>query len=746
MIYLIDDKKGRQVEFGWNDKRFKEYSDILKPLYTIEEVSQIGENLYQSGNIILYHESFLDFTEIKEKASGQREKLRKSAESKHQLSVGFFSGSQNSRSLDKNVAQIPVATVYQNLEILISKFRAGNPDLKYLLFGKNPEIEEKLNGLLNEANRKIEDDSAIILGDNLFIRPDTRYIQKAIKGATEKILFNNVSDEKLSERVLEWLGQKEYDNIFIPLCFGHTLSDFNGLRLATHIRCTDTPNQLSKIFIYSFVEIDFLLENEYFNILKTKNVHLVPYSKIAFQQFGTRHAPPFSKQELPKEIVKLKLDPPKNYADNHSIANEWAIHQWAKIIGCDQTEELERVFRNVSSNLYFKYLRTIFPISETDKINSKELEIRFEGKPKVLLIDDEAEKGWDEILAFLLWDKNKIYLETIGYDFKVLDRDQIKDKSLTKIKNENFDVILLDFRLSQQDFGEANPSSVTSVKLLESIKEYNPGIQVLIFSATNKIWNLQSLQGAGCDGFIYKDANDSIYKSCKALIQGLEESLKHATVLKKAFSDFTFLRSLSKKLSLEFQSHIDNNLEVCFNLLSNSFQEPKYLNFAFLQLFLIVEEFMKEEAVFEEGDDSFVIHSKGEICVSIKKKKESITAINLTGNGKYEIKEGKNWSKRLDTNFIVSSILIFKYGNQNSSVKNWTQLYQIRNGKAAHFDKSKTDSVVSINEIFLLIEFLKYFLDLSNESDSNISSGLTVPTIEEKLNEALLLDPRFKKK
>ena len=41
------------------------------------------------------------------------------------------------------------------------------------------------------------------------------------------------------------LLEEKYDNIFLPLCFGPTLSDYNGLRLATHIRCTDTPNNVS---------------------------------------------------------------------------------------------------------------------------------------------------------------------------------------------------------------------------------------------------------------------------------------------------------------------------------------------------------------------------------------------------------------------------------------------------------------------------------------------------------------------
>ena len=45
--------------------------------------------------------------------------------------------------------------------------------------------------------------------------------------------------------------------------------------------------------------------------------------------------------------------------------------------------------------------------------------------------------------------------------------------------------------------------------LLKRIKEYNKGIQVIIFSATNKIWNLQALQEAGADGFILKESPEN---------------------------------------------------------------------------------------------------------------------------------------------------------------------------------------------------------------------------------------------
>src|SRR5690606_29901047 len=128
-------------------------------------------------------------------------------------------------------------------------------------------------------------------------------------------------------------------------------------------------------------------------------------------------------------------------------------------------------------------------------------------------------------------------------------------------------------------------------------------------------------------------------------------------------------------------------------------------------------------------------------CVSKRIGQKIECAVSLTDKGKYEINRnsfipGKKF-KRFDTNFIVSSILIFKYGNQNSSVLNWTSLYQIRNGKAAHYSKEKNDSKVKLEEIKMLIKFLEYTLNINNENNTNVLQGLKAKTFEESIEEAI---------
>jgi hypothetical protein len=355
MIYLIDDKKNRQKDFGWSEDKLAEYSSFLTPLYNLGDIARVGEALYSDESVILYHESFLDFTPDRSKAVDQRNKLVERA-SNNEITVAFFSGSQSSKSLSENAAYLPVSVLYQNLELFINHYNRESVDLKYLLFGQSPEIEEELEEKRAKANRDIEDKAAEIPGKNLFIRPKRRFIPDAIKGAKEEsITSNDISDEKLSEKINEWLTETEFDNIFIPLCFGQTLSDFNGLRLACHIRCTSTSNQLKNIFIYGFVGIEYLLENEYFNILKTRNVQLIEHKKEAIQAAGNNCHVSLSSQDLSVELRKLNLPTPKNYYDSHSIANEWGIYQMARN-GNINVNDLNNFDTSKFESIYFKWL------------------------------------------------------------------------------------------------------------------------------------------------------------------------------------------------------------------------------------------------------------------------------------------------------------------------------------------------------------------------------------------------------
>jgi len=362
MIYLIDDNEKRQQDSGWDDDKFEKYKEFIHPIYRLSEVTEdLRIELFKKGNnVILFHESFFENFENKQvnDVNDIRNKLEKLSNTTSNRYYVIFSGSNSERKHNENntSASIPVHILYNNLEVFIRQYQHSNQyDLKCLLFGTNPDIELFLLEELNKSNRLFIEDILNItneVNDYFFFRSklDVNPISE-----NHTTIFNKDSEFGFHNIINNSLSKMEYKGIFIPLCFGNSLSDFNGLRLATEIRCTNIINQCTPIFIYSFVKMEYLLQNEYFNILRTKGVDLVEYSKKAFQYAASHRSTNLKHQELPKEIMKLELQPPKNYLDNHSIANEFGIYQLAYNAGID-INEITHFDKDKLDSLYFKWL------------------------------------------------------------------------------------------------------------------------------------------------------------------------------------------------------------------------------------------------------------------------------------------------------------------------------------------------------------------------------------------------------
>lgn len=605
MIYLIDDKKKRQEnDFKWTSEKFHHYTEYIKPIYSLEEVSSIADVIFDKNNIVLYHESFLDNSNIKNESAIKRDKLEQYALNHPSFKLVIFSGSKSTRNLNENIAHLPVSVVYQNLKIFIERYIKDESNLEYLVYGENPKIEPYLLEKLESVIKNDEEPAIIENQSTLFVPTYERYIENPIKNAFIPDFYDQENDEEITDFINCNFNIKKFDNIFIPLCYGSSLSDYNGLRLATHIRCTSSMNQLSRIFIYGFVGMESLIYHTYFNILKTRNIYLIPFSKKSFKQYAELPLIQFSIEELHDQLSLLKLDVPNDYEDNHSIANEWAIYRWSKFIGVDLNDELKIISNKIEHNLYFKYLRTIHPIDFSKLLTRENLKIKAKSNPKILLIDDEANKGWNELFAYLLTDINGFYSDYIGDGFKNLTSEEIIDESIKKIKDDDIDIVLLDFRLNQEDFNNKNPEDNTSVKLLKQIKGVNPGIQVIIFSATNKIWNYLVLQdgGKGADGFVLKESPensingnitiDSIYSLIEELNNAVKRNflIKYFTALSNTKYNLTSLDYLENTKYHKFILGLISQLNVIIeisrktDLLSESSLDIVFLNcFNFLE-------------------------------------------------------------------------------------------------------------------------------------------------------------------
>jgi CheY-like chemotaxis protein len=552
-------------------------------------------------------------------------------------------------------------------------------------------------------------------------------------------------DKEAHVQLAEALIKKQFDVIFIP----YTLSNQNylelsGIRLALHIRLTSEFNhsRVPIIFIGHELKEQIAKVTEFTSFLFTKGIfntqkfdldaYHKQYEWIEKEWKPDSLKPILNDNEYLDFINKIKVDSPANYQSHHSVDNEITLLKWSEYLGCD--DEIPQVKENIKSALFFKFLRIKYPNETTLNIQNYSIK----EKAKILLIDDEAAKGWTAFYHSFL--KDTIQFQSLVTDFNLNSKELIIYEAIEKVKELDPDVILLDLRLCDNDFYQSEDSELTGLKIIEEIKKISKGIQVVIVTASNKSWNFEAAFKKGADFYILKQVYNDTQKAISNLFTIIRESIKRSKTLKPIVFNFTFIQNLAKGLSKEFLERLEVNLSICFDLLVKSFEIEKYRNYAYLQLYLIVEEFIKEESIFEMGTDCYVITPNNRFLVFSNKKSESKDTPNesaiLFNHGHYKISKTKT-THRIDTNFITSAILLFRYGLNTSGEKNWSKIYTIRNDKAAHPEKD----IVSFSDIELLVSFLKFIFNNENIKEVDINLALTEVNIEDRINN---LNEKFK--
>lgn len=523
MIYLFDDKESRQQLYGWTDERFGLWSDSLIRIRDFADFLLLDKSvIFREGNIILYHESFATCIPYKNRRTYQAfHKTISDGSSLQDIRIVIFSGSITNRAISDNIAHVPVTDMYANLECFLGHHLKGETDFKYLLWGEEYEVEQTLIKLVEGYSNDIYEGDTESDWSKIFFASAQKYgIDAPVDCTQEKLWLSKVSDKDLDDYVEKWFAESEYNALYIPLCFGKILSDYNGLRLAIHIRCTPSINRNKPIYIYSPVPTSYLVRSQYFDILKTRGVKLINmHPEKIVESFGSINNP-LKEDNIKHEMETIHLPIPQNYEDSHSIANEWAIYRWAKATQSEDSA-IEKVTDTIKSNLYFKHLTTIYPPSEIKLIKEDRLKFRdqlsgvsdglLEQKDiNILYVDDEADKGWYEIMANIIYDVNNITgFYYLGEDLETLSQQEIINQVVDRVKESSVNIVLLDFRLHKKDHDSHSIEDITSVQILKKIKAFNPGIQVIVFSATNKVWNLLALQKYGADGFVIKESPEN---------------------------------------------------------------------------------------------------------------------------------------------------------------------------------------------------------------------------------------------
>lgn len=362
---------------------------------------------------------------------------------------------------------------------------------------------------------------------------------------------------------------------------------YGGVELALKIYfhyASAKNNKFQIIVLGTEEEYAFWEHCRYSSILKCPHVGFIQNNIYSIQNYLLKVEPidwNIDWDECIERLKRLNVSKPASYKTHHSITNEWSIYRWSKYLSIENIA----IQKDIEEFLYFNYLKAIYPESKID--NPKSFLIAEKGK--VLLIDDEVGKGWHTFFKSFLSFSHSVTFDSIGSNFKNLSKEDIIAQTEAKIKEFDPDVVLLDLRLHDTDFEDKSPSELTGAKVFEKIKNYNKGIQIVIFSASNKVWNYLPFAS---DGVILKESpelsvRDNYTQECiKNMLETLRISLGKGCFLSKLFRD---VESIKANLpNNDFGSSISKQFDLSFLLISKAETEEQFA-FAYVALYQIIE-------------------------------------------------------------------------------------------------------------------------------------------------------------
>lgn len=713
MIYIIDDKRSRQRDYGWDEERFMLFADIVIVIWDIESLIKYRSQILEPGNIILFHESF----SISEKDDSNKMinsfkselELRKEAMTSY---IAYFSGSKNSRYVENNSCSLPPDVLYSNLEVFIKKAQNSIIDFKYLAFGENFQKEEYIRHKLDQINTTNVGGKRVYTERNIFfavtsedtIEPPFEDVE-TIEGWD--FFDEDISDVELDKLVKQWFNDTKFDSIYIPLYFGNVYSDYMGLRLAMHIKLSNTQNQNTPVFIYGVSSYQDIRFNECFEVLKFSSVYIIGADNNSLIDSLSYYRNPH--KDL-KEIDRITLKVPNNIGDNHSVANQWAVYRWKDML------DFENEFSNTSvsefiCSLYYKYLSTKF--GPHDKFTNKnKYNAKIDGiKGKTFIyIDDEYDKGWENILHEIFKLSEATFLCFKDFD-KKLSRKELIDRIKEYLNFHDADCYLIDLRLHEDDFETNQRETLTGHEITRHIKKLNEGNQIVIFTASNKIWNLkEEIFKIGATGYTLKESPDLNLKRKESLslYQDFSNSIKLACKM-------SYLKDLVKEQAkLKSILPTARQLDSIVNLLSkdNGHNDQDLLGAALLVEMVFIEDLIKNQLFFElistgEGDSLRVELYKENKMLEIvtghiffkRIDNGSRTTVNdVSDYYENSIPVPSGWCNAIKSDVtLITAVLMIVYKIPRNLVKDYIDLKYIRNTQIAHAGKG--NKKISVEQI-----------------------------------------------
>ena len=497
----------------------------------------------------------------------------------------------------------------------------------------------------------------------------------------------------------------ELELIVIPLSLSEINPlEYSGIRCAAHIRLDKRyKNSRTPILFLGPDRIEEVLRlSKLGNFLLTPSVFLSEANTIdAFIEWIREHEESLkrlSDEDYERFLKRFEVKAPANFADeHHSITNIWTILRWNEMLQRSDSAIpfLSEDVKAFSCCLYYKWINAKQIAREHFKPKKKESSFigNISGK-QIVHIDDDINRGLGDVLENVFRSSKAKY-----FPYNDFDSTDTQEELETRIKafideHDDADCYLLDLRLHESDnivFDENNDEAIkdlvngfTGHRIARYIYEKNPGNQIVIFTASNKIWNYVASEKY-FSGYIIKENPEYILTKAGSRTVFID----FANAIQKACGN-SWLKEYYKR------SEGHPYLEDFFDILrqddkNNTRIHDINMRSAALNLIVFIESFIKERFRIDgkrivQGSDGAIVGDASHVYIKSEQVSSGGKGIprEMTVSNLYPTPRSE-WSQVTGTDiFLLCAALSQVIGISSEDVNKIIELKNIRNLSIAH--------------------------------------------------------------
>ncbi len=549
-------------------------------------------------------------------------------------------------------------------------------------------------------------------------------VAEHLKISAENIISYQIKENESGYHT--WLNDefntKDIEKIIIPVSISNeSIINTVGLLLALHIRLNyelSLEKRLIPIIFISNFTIENLIKKNQFdkdnnpqNLIFTKGVYFSSYDIEDINQ-TIRVSESCPEEEYSTSILdKLNIKRKATFG-GHDIANAWGCFKLAQVTNFDS-----QIFQLDSISIHLKQLFAKYLICKNETFTSEKRvdlnPIKCTGK-KILFIDDKADEGWGKLMKhifkganndFVYIDSSKYKADDLHKSFK--DFNGFYEECQTQI-GKDWDLIIIDLRLNPETEDIDNnlilPTEFSGYKLIGEFLQNNRGYQIIVMTASNKIWNINAALERGAYSYFIKESPEFNYplSETKKLLDQFKSDVTQCfsqSYLREIWSLWIDAKKLTTNQDNNFIAESSTALEMAWEQIKSG-----YLDFGFLTLYQSLESYANKIFYYDNVYNAYKIDETTVIQkISETENKWLLTYQKNPENGDYFSIGEKNQQSHIKptTLFKISCLLYIKYKMDDTFLKNFGKLNKLRNDIAHHGAKGKTtkDDIIKILKI-----------------------------------------------